>query len=130
MMSDQLVRRGKGALIQPESVLNFVNKLQKSEYTLNHFVLQTAKVLEEKGYKLGKFKPRSAAAVWEMPVPPIAIATNEEAKWKYKRDRTHAENERQTYLKQMQVRTTVTLETAEIIVNREKFYLPRTYESK
>ena len=128
MMSDQLVRRGDNTIIQPETVLNFVNKLQKVEYTLNRFVLQVAKTLDEKGYKLGKFKPRSAAALWEMPEPPIDIATNEEARWKYKKARTEAENAKRKYLQSLHVKTTITLETASKFESREKFYLPWSYD--
>ena len=127
MAGDQLVRKGDPTLIQPDTVLRFINKLQKVAYRLNPFTLGVARQLDEMGYQLGKFKPLSAAANWVMPTKPPNIAEDAEARQHYKRQATEAENSRKNYMRSLHVRTTITLETASRFEGRD-FYLPWSFD--
>ena len=57
MKGHDLVRRGKKTLIQGETPLDFLNKIQKVGYKLNPFTVKTAKFLQEKEISVGKFLP-------------------------------------------------------------------------
>ena len=79
------------------------------------------------GRKVGKFKPLSHAAHWVMPTPPPDIDTNEEARFKYRKAKTEAENKKRAYIRSMHVRTTITMETAERFGTR-KFFHPWSFD--
>ena len=128
MRGHELVRRGDPSLRQPDIPLDFLNKLQKVAYRINPFVFDVACVLDEKGYKLGKFKPLSYAANWHIPSPPHDVDTNAEARMKYRRDRTDAENARKAYLKSIHVKTSATLEVAKKYKDRDAFFLPWSFD--
>jgi DNA-directed RNA polymerase len=125
---NELVRRGDPTIRQPDTPLAFLNKLQKVAYHINPFVYGVAKQLDEKGYKVGKFKPLSHAALWEFPLVPLDIATNEESRKKYKEERTDAENRKKAYERSMHVRTSITLELADRFIKRDKFYCPWSFD--
>ena len=123
----ELVRRGDPSLRQPDIPLTFLNRLQRVAYCINPFILEVATTLDERGYKLGKFKPLSHAANWHMPNKPIDIETNEEARQKYKRERTDAENAKKKYERSIHVKTTATLEVAKKFKDAE-FFLPWSFD--
>ena len=125
---NDLVRRGDPTLRQPETPLAFLNKLQKVAYRINPFIYEVAKQLDERGYKLGKFKPLSHASLWTLPNPPIDIEDNDEARKSYRRERTDAENAKKLYERSMHVRTTITLELAGKFVDRKRFYHPWSFD--
>ena len=68
-------------LIQGETPLAALNKIQKVAYTLNHFVVGVAETLIDKGYSVGKFIPivRVSTAC-----KPVDIDTNKDARQSYK----------------------------------------------
>ena len=123
-----LVRRGDPTIRQPESPLAFLNKLQKVAYRINPFIYEVAKQLDERGYKLGKFKPLSHAALWDFPNPPIDIETDADARFQYRKERTDAENAKKLYERSMHVRTTITLELAGKFAHRDRFYHPWSFD--
>ena len=125
---NELVRHGNPTLKQPEIPLEFLNQLQGTAYRVCPFIYGVAKHLQEKGYKLGKFKPYSAASLWVLPNKPPDIETNEEARQAYKRERTQAENEKKKYERSLHVKTTATLELADKFINYEKYYLPWSFD--
>ena len=125
---NSLVRRGDPTLRQPEKPLAFLNKLQKVAYQINPFIYEVAKQLDAKGYKIGKFKPLSYAAEWEIPSAPPDIETNEEARWKYRKERTAAENTRKAYIRALHVRTTATMEVAKRFREYDRFYIPWSFD--
>ena len=122
-----LVRKGDPTLRQPETPLAFLNKLQKVAYRVNQFTYGVAKQLDEMGRGVGKFKPLSYAAQWEMPTPPPDIEENEETRFQYRKARTDAENKKRIYMRSMHVRTSITMETAERFGTR-KFYHPWSFD--
>ena len=128
MVGNDLVRRGNDSLRQPEIPLNFLNKLQKVAYRINPFIIKIANILNEKGHKIGKFKPLSYASNWEMPSPPCDIDTNVEARKRYREDKTSAENARRKYIRSLHVKTSATLEVANKFKDKDQFYLPWSFD--
>jgi DNA-directed RNA polymerase len=128
MRGHDLVRHGDPTLRQPEIPLEFLNRLQKVAYRINPFIYGVARQLEERGYKLEKFKPLSAAALWPMPTPPPDIEENQEARFQYRKERTEAENAKKLYERSLHVRTTATLDLASKFVRRDRFFLPWSFD--
>lgn len=124
MKGRELVRRGDHALIQGETPLRFLNRLQQVPYTLNRFVVEVAEVLMEKGYKVGKFTP-----IVELPMPnkPFDIADNEEARHAYRRAAAETMNQNAASFKRS-CRTRMTMETVTIFKEKDKFYLPWSFD--
>ena len=52
-----MVRRGVPLCVQGEIPYSFLNKIQKVKYRLNPFIVEIAKVLEEREIEVGKFRP-------------------------------------------------------------------------
>ena len=127
MRGHSMVRGGNPTIIQGETPIEFVNKLQKTAYCLNDFVYDVAKELDERGYVVGKFKPLSHAAVWEMPVKPPDIDTNPISRKEYKYAATAAHNDKKDYIRSMHVRTSITLSMAEMFKSRT-FYIPWSFD--
>ena len=90
MHGHEMVRRGDGSLVQGNTPLLFLNKLQKVGYCLNEFIVEVAETLMERQYKVGKFLP-----VIEIPLPnkPWDIADNKEARHEYRRQAAEAMNQ-------------------------------------
>jgi DNA-directed RNA polymerase len=128
MRGHDLVRHGNPSIRQPDCPLEFLNRLQKVAYRINPFIYGVARQLEERGYKLEKFKPLSAAALWPMPTPPPDIEENSEARFKYRRERTDAENAKKAYERSLHVRTTATLDLAKKFLNKERWFLPWSFD--
>ena len=124
MKGHQMVRRGDNGLIQGNSPLLFLNRLQKVAYTLNPFVVEVAGTLMERGYKVGKFTP-----IVELPLPnkPWDIADNEEARHAYRRAAAETMNENAASFKRS-CRTRMTMQTVEIFKEKDKFYLPWSFD--
>jgi DNA-directed RNA polymerase len=124
MKGHEMVRRGDGALIQGNSPLLFLNRLQGVAYTLNPFVVEVAETLMERGYKVGKFTP-----IVELPLPnkPWDIADNKEARHEYRRAAAQAMNENAAAFKRS-CRTRMTMQTVQLFKEREKFYLPWSFD--
>lgn len=124
MKGHEMVRRGEDALIQGNSPILFLNRLQKVAYTLNPFVVEVAETLMERGYKVGKFTP-----IVELPLPnkPWDIADNEEARHAYRRAAAETMNENAASFKRS-CRTRMTMQTVEIFKEKDKFYLPWSFD--
>jgi DNA-directed RNA polymerase len=128
MRGHDMVRHGDPSLRQPDLPIDFLNRLQKVAYRINPFIYDVAKHLDGKGYKLGKFKPLSHASLWKLPTPPADIETNEASRFQYRKDRTEAENKRKAYVRSLHVRTTATLEIASKFTNKDRFFLPWSFD--
>jgi DNA-directed RNA polymerase len=124
MKGHEMVRRGDPTLIQGNVPLLFLNKLQKVAYTLNPFVVEVAEILLERGYKVGKFLP-----IVELPMPtkPWDIADNEEARHEYRRNAAEVMNQNAASFKRS-CRTRMTMQTVEIFKEKDKFYLPWSFD--
>ena len=124
MHMHDMVRRGSD-LIQGKTIYQFLNKIQKTAFTLNKFVVDVAEQLEEKGRTVGKFIP--VTDVEELPNKPLDIDTNEESKREYKRKRRDVENRNRIHTQKC-VRTRMTMECVRRFMLHDKFYLPWSYD--
>ncbi|QPD06430.1 RNA polymerase [Synechococcus phage S-SRP01] len=124
MNGHEMVRRGDPTLIQGNTPLLFLNKLQKTAYTLNEFIVGVAEALMERQYKVGKFIP-----IIELPLPnkPWDIADNEEARHEYRRQAAEAMNHNAAAFKRS-CRTRMTMETVKLFKEKDKFFLPWSFD--
>lgn len=124
MHGHEMVRRGDGGLIQGNTPLLFLNKLQKVAYTLNEFIVDVAETLMERQYKVGKFLP-----IIELPLPnkPFDIAENEEARHEYRRQAAEVLNQNAASFKRS-CRTRMTMETVKIFKGKDQFFLPWSFD--
>ena len=124
MRGHHMVRRGKPTLIQGETPINFLNKIQKVGYVLNDHVVNVARTFQERGIEVGKFIP-----VVEMPLPPKPpdIADNKESRKDYRRRAAEVCNTNaQAFMKSC--RTRMTMNAVEIFSKYEKFYIPWSFD--
>ena len=124
MRGHDMVRRGDSRLIQGETPINFLNKIQKVGYTLNTFIVNVAETLQERGIEVGKFIP-----VVDIPLPPkpIDIADNAESRKDYRRRAAEVCNiNAQAF--QKSCRTRMTMNAVKIFKQYEKFYIPWSFD--
>ena len=124
MKGHEMVRKGKSSHIQGERPIAFLNKIQKVAYTLNPFTVEVSKILEKRGRQVGKFKPITEHP---HPVKPVDIAENIEARKKYRREETER-NDLQAQEFRKSCRTRMVMETVERFKNKEKFYIPWSFD--
>ena len=120
MRGYDMVRRGEWTVIQGETPVAFLNKIQKVAYTLNPFIVGVAETLMERGVQVGKFIP-----IVEVPLPPKPpdIADNAEARHDYRRRAAEVHNiNAQAFNKSC--RTRMTMNAVERFKDVEKFFLP------
>jgi len=124
MKGHDMVRRSEASRIQGERPYEFLNKIQKVAYTLNPFTVEVAKKLEKDGTTVGKFQP---IFNHDLPNKPIDIAENKEARKQYCRDAAKVQNlQAQEFRKSC--RTRMTMETVERFKDKEKFYIPWSFD--
>jgi len=124
MREHDMIRRGSPP-IQEETTYRFLNKIQKTAFTLNKFVVDVAKQLERQGRTVGKFIPETD--ILELPNKPLDIDTNEEAKREYKRRRRDVENHNRVQTQKC-VRTRMTMECVRRFEVHDKWFLPWSYD--
>jgi DNA-directed RNA polymerase len=120
MRGHEMVRRGHGGCIQGEKIYSFLNHLQKVAYRINPFIYGVAKELQERGIKVGKFIP-----IVDLPLPPkpADIAENYDSRKDYRRRAAEVRNTNAHSFK-ASCRTRMTMETAAIFHNKERFFIP------
>ena len=123
-MCHDLVRRGDRTLIQGETPLTALNKIQKVAYALNPFTLEVAKHLMEKGVEVGKFIP---IVDYELPVKPVDIDTNDDVRQDYRRRAAEVYNKRADSFRRS-CRTRMTMEAAQLFKKKEKFFVPHSFD--
>ena len=119
-----MVRRSDPRLIQGETPIDFLNKIQKVGYTLNTFIVDVAETFQERGVEVGKFIP-----VVEIPLPPkpVDIADNAESRKDYRRRAAEVCNiNAQAF--QKSCRTRMTMNAVKIFKQYEKFYIPWSFD--
>ena len=123
MRGYDMVRRGDPTLIQGETPVDFLNKIQKVAYTLNPFIVGVAETLMERGIQVGKFIP-----IVEIPLPPKPpdIADNAEARHDYRRRAAEVCNINAQAFKKS-CRTRMTMNAVERFKNKDKFYCPWSF---
>jgi len=123
MRGHNLVRRGHG-LIQGDTPLAFINKIQNVAYTLNHFVVKVAETLQARGVSVGKFIP-----IVELPLPnkPYDIAENYDARKDYRRRAAEVMNKNAASFKKS-CRTRMTMEAVARFKSVSEFYVPWSFD--
>ena len=124
MRGHAMVRRSESSPIQGEKPFEFLNKIQKVAYTLNPFTVEVAEILQRKGSSVGKFQP---ICHHELPNKPVDIAENEIARKQYRRDAAEVLN-RQAQEFKKSCRTRMTMETVERFKDKDKFYIPWSFD--
>ena len=123
MRGHEIVRRGNHTLIQGETPVAFLNKIQKVGYTINGFILDVADWMEKKERSIGKFIP-----IVNIPLPPKPpdIETNEVARKTYRRQAAEAMNTNASAFKRS-CRTRMTMEAARRFKDKT-FYCPWSFD--
>jgi DNA-directed RNA polymerase len=124
MRGYDMVRRGDPTLIQGETPVAFLNKIQKVAYTLNPFIVGVAETLMERQIEVGKFTP-----IVEIPLPPKPpdIADNAEARLDYRRRAAEVCNiNAQAFNKSC--RTRMTMNAVEKFKDKDKFFIPWSFD--
>ena len=125
MAGHDLVRRGDPYIIQGQPCFDFLNKIQKVALKINPFTVEVAELLYEKGRAVGKFIP-----IWneeEPPSKPVDIADNKDARKAYCRQKAEYHN-RMNDNAQRSVRTRKVMEMTRLFKDRDKFYLPWSFD--
>jgi len=124
MRGHDLVRRGQGGCIQGEKPLEFLNRIQKVSYCLNPFIVGVAEKLDELERPVGKFLP---IVHYPLPPKPVDIEENKEARKSYRRQAAEVRNlQAQEFRKSC--RTRMTMEAVKRFKDREKFYIPWSFD--
>jgi len=124
MRGHDMVRRGNKGLIQGETPIAFLNKIQKVAYRLNPFIVGVAETLQERGYAVGKFVP-----IVEVPLPPkpVDIAENYDSRKDYRRRAAEVMNTNaQAFEKSC--RTRMTMNAVQIFRDKERFFCPFSFD--
>jgi DNA-directed RNA polymerase len=123
MRGHDMVRRGQPS-IQGDQPITFLNQIQKVAYCINPFIYGVAAELQERGVVVGKFIP-----IVEMPLPgkPADIDTNYDSRKDYRRRAAEVHNINAHSFK-ASCRTRMTMQAAERFKNRERFYLPWSFD--
>ena len=124
MRGHDMVRRGGVGLIQGETPIKFLNKIQKVAYRINPFIVEVAEELERRQIEVGKFVP-----IIELPLPPkpVDIAENKDSRKDYRRRAAEVMNiNAQAF--QRSCRTRMTLNSVKVFKGRDKFYIPWSFD--
>ena len=124
MRGHDMVRRGDSTLIQGETPIKFLNKIQKVAYRLNPFIVDVMEQLERRQIEVGKFVP-----IIEMPLPPkpVDIAENKESRLDYRRKAAEVMNiNAQSF--QRSCRTRMTLNAVKVFKGKDKFFIPWSFD--
>ena len=124
MKGHDLVRNTNHARIQGEIPLAFINKIQKVGYRLNPFTITVAETLQERGISIGKFLP---IIHYDLPSKPPDIAENKDSRKAYRRAAAEVMNKRAAEFKRS-CRTRMTMEAVQRFKNRERFYIPWSFD--
>jgi len=124
MRGHAMVRRGNPTCIQGEKPLEFLNKIQKVSYCLNPFIVGVAEKLDELERPVGKFLP---IVHYPLPPKPVDIAENEEARKSYRREAAEVRNKQANEFRKS-CRTRMTMEAVQRFKDREKFYIPWSFD--
>ena len=124
MKGHDMVRRSNHRPIQGDKPIEFLNKIQKVAYTTNPFTVSVAEQLEEKEISVGKFLPIHNH---ELPPKPVDIADNKDSRHRWKKAATEVRNLNAQEFKRS-CRTRMTMEAVERFKDKEKFYIPWSFD--
>ena len=120
MRGHDMVRRGDPTLIQGETPIAFLNKIQKVAYCLNPFTVEVAEHLMELGQPVGKFLP---VVHHPLPAKPADIETNYDSRKDYRRRAAEVLN-LQAQEPKKSCRTRMTMEAVARFKDVPEFFIP------
>ena len=118
-----MVRRGVPLCVQGEIPYSFLNKIQKVKYRLNPFIVEIAKVLEEREIEVGKFRP---VINHSEPPKPYDIDTNEESRKVWRKQKAIACNKNKNEWR-ISCRTRMTMNCVREFEDKE-YYIPWSFD--
>ena len=124
MRGHDMVRRAHPCLIQGETPIQFLNKIQRVAYRINPFIVEVAEELERRQIEVGKFVP-----IIELPLPPkpVDIAENKDSRKDYRRRSAEVMNiNAQAF--ERSCRTRMTMNAVKVFKGRDKFYIPWSFD--
>jgi len=124
MRGHDMVRRAHPCLIQGETPIQFLNKIQRVAYRINPFIVEVAEELERRQIEVGKFVP-----IIELPLPPkpVDIAENKDSRKDYRRRSAEVMNiNAQAF--ERSCRTRMTLNAVKVFKDKDKFYIPWSFD--
>ena len=124
MRGHDMVRRSGPTLIQGETPIRFLNKIQRVAYRINPFIVEVAEELERREIEVGKFVP-----IISLPLPPkpVDIAENKDSRKDYRRRAAEVMNiNAQAF--QRSCRTRMTLNAVKVFKDRDQFYIPWSFD--
>ena len=124
MHAHDFVRRSNQGFIQGKQTYEFINKVQKVAFKLNPCIVKVSEELDRLQRPVGKFLP---IVNHELPPKPVDIATNEEARHKYRRDAAEVNNRNAQEFKKS-CRTRMTMEAINRFKDKKKFFIPFSYD--
>jgi len=117
-----MVRRGVPLCVQGEKTYQFLNQIQKVKYRLNPFIVEIAKVLEEREIEVGKFRP-----VMNHPDPPKPPnMEDEDARRAWRKDKAIARNKNANEWR-TSCRTRMTMNCVREFEDKE-YYIPWSFD--
>ena len=124
MRGHDMVRRSGPTLIQGETPIRFLNKIQRVAYRINPFIVEVAEELERREIEVGKFVP-----IISLPLPPkpVDIAENKDSRKDYRRRVAGVMNiNAQAF--QRSCRTRMTLNAVKVFKDKDQFYIPWSFD--
>ena len=124
MRGHDMVRRSGPTLIQGETPIRFLNKIQRVAYRINPFIVEVAEELERREIEVGKFVP-----IISLPLPPkpVDIAENKDSRKDYRRRAAEVMNiNAQAF--QRSCRTRMTLNAVKVFKDKDQFYIPWSFD--
>lgn len=128
MRGHDMVRRGNPDLIQGEVPVSFLNKIQSVPFQLNPFIVKVSEALYEQGRTIGKdpkFIPHTATE--PLPVKPVDIDTNKDARKSYCRAAAEIHNRNHNLIRKS-CRTRMTMQAVKRYKDVDKFYHPWSFD--
>ena len=117
-----MVRRGVPLCVQGEKTYQFLNQIQKVKYRLNPFIVEIAKVLEEREIEVGKFRP-----VMNHPDPPKPPnMDDEDARRAWRKEKAIARNKNANEWR-TSCRTRMTMNCVREFEDKE-YYIPWSFD--
>lgn len=124
MRGHPMIRRGNPLPKQGEIPFEFLNRIQKTAFTLNPFTVGVAEELERLERQVGKFLP---IVNHELPPKPVDIAENADSRKKYRQAAAQTMNLNAQEFKKS-CRTRMTMEAVRRFKDVPKFYIPWSFD--
>ena len=106
--------------------LAYINRLQRTAYRINPFILEVSQRLEDDGYKIesAKFIPEDRRP---LPIKPVDIETNDEARLAHRKLAAETHDYNSTALKRC-IQTKISMSLARRFAKEDRYWLPWSFD--